>query len=156
MHSMHSKQIWISLCSIVLAFTAVAAPAQGQQAAKNTELAAEGTYTGRVVLPNPQNIWTGMKITEETCAVHVRQHEPGALSVESNFTQEAVTVRVDGIPGEDFYMGAFGDDQAFVLQLWSPHGVVSLTHTSFDKNGHLNYDGEGSGDYTRECLIEPT
>lgn len=156
MHSIHSKQIWISLCSAALALTAIDSPAQGQQAAKQPELAAEGTYTGRVVLPDPENILTGVRITEQKCSVHVRRHEPGSLSVESHFTQEAVIVRVDGIPGEDFYMGSFGDNQAFVLQLWPPHGVVSLTHTSFDKNGRLNYGGESRGGFTRECLIEPT
>ena len=156
MHFMYSKQIRIVLCSTVLALTAIDSPAQDRQAAEKTELAAEGTYRGKVVLPDPENILTGVKITEQKCSVHVRRHEPGSLSVESHFTQEAVIVHVDGIPGEDFYVGSFGDNQAFVLQLWPSHGVVSLTHTSFDKNGRLNYGGESRGGFTRECLIEPT
>lgn len=156
LYSVPLKQIWISLCSAVLVVTAGALPAHGQQAAQETESTAQGVYEGRVVLPDPKNIWTGMKITEQKCRVSVRRHQPGSLSVESDFAKEAVIVYVNGIPGEHYYMGAFGDDQAFVLQLWPPHGVISLTHTSFDKNGRLNYGREGSGDYTRECLIHST
>lgn len=156
LYSIPMKQIWVVLCGAVLALTAGALPAQAQQAAKEVESAVQGVYEGRVVLPDPKNIWTGKKITEQKCTVSVRQHEPGSLSVESDFTEKPVIVHADGVPGEPYYTGTFGDDQTFVLQLWPPHGVISLTHTSVDKNGRLNDGSKGSGNYTRECLIQPT
>lgn len=145
------KRIGLLSCSAVL----LSAATQGPRATEEfPAVAKEGYYEGVVALPDPGNFWTGMKITDEPCFARVRKHEPGSLSVESNFSEEEVIVRTDNMPGESFYMGRFGDNQALVLQLQPPLGTaVSMTHTSFDKNGVLNYGGKGKGSFTRECIM---
>ena len=140
------------LCGVVLgvAWANGDAMAQGQPVTGEYDAVVEGRYEGVVVLPNPWNLWTGTKITDEECFVRVRRHEPGSVAVESSFNEEPVIVHVDNIRGESFYMGRFGDGQALVLQFYP--GGVSLAHTSFDRHGVLNYGGYGDGNFTRECM----
>jgi len=140
------------LCGVVLgvAWANGDAMAQGQPVTGEYDAVVEGRYEGVVLLPNPWNLWTGTKITDEECFVRVRRHEPGSLAVESSCSEAPFIVHADNVPGESFYMGRFGDDQALVLQ-FHQRGV-SLTHTSFDRNGVLNYGVKGDGDFTRECM----
>ena len=128
--------------------------AESSYVAGENKTGAEGSYEGRELIPDPANDWTGFKFTGEKCFVRVYRHAPGSLAVESGFSEETVIVHADGIPGESFYMGRFGDGQALVLQLLGlSRGAVSLTHTTFDDKGRLNYGSEGDGDFTRECMI---
>jgi len=145
------KRIGLLSCSVVL----LSAGTQGPRATEEfPAVAKEGYYEGVVAVPNPGNFWTGMKITDEPCFARVRNHEPGSLAVESSFSVEKVIVHTDNMRGESFYMGRFGDNQALVLQLQPPLGTaVSLTHTSFDRSGVLNYGTKGKGSFTRECIM---
>ncbi len=119
------------------------------------ESVVEVDYEGLVLLPNSENFMTGMKITEEKCFVRIREQGPGLLSVESSFSKDPVIVRAINRSGQ-FYTGRFGDNQALVLQLNPSRDVVALTHTTFDKQGRLNYGAKGNGEFTRECLIPHT
>ncbi len=154
--SMHLKQRGIPLWGVMafLCLTACAEYARNAHAAGENETVAEGDYEGKVLIPDPDNYWTGFKSTGEKCFARVHRHAPGSLAVQSGFNEETVIVHTDGIPGESFYMGRFGDGQALVLQLLGPsRGAVALTHTTFDDKGRLNYGSEGDGDFTRECMI---
>ncbi len=111
----------------------------------------EGAYAGRVSLPhwNPN----GYILTKEKCTATVRRGAPGHKAVTVSFVAGPVEVSNQGIRGGPFFLGNFGDNEALVVQTDDDGRMVSVTHTSYDRHGELNYGVSGSGDKFRECLI---
>ena len=55
-------------------------------------------------------------------------------------------------PESEFYIGTYGTEDVFVFQ---QHGRgISFAHTTYDKNGELEYAGCGSekGFFIKDCI----
>ena len=136
----------VVLCIVVM-LTVVMLTLSGQAATQE----ATTTYTGELALPNPFNIAVGLKFTGKPCSVGIR-HAKDGLWVTSDFWEGEKLVDGDALRGEDFYLGELDDNGAFVLQLG--HGKpVTLTQTTYDRRGRLNYARRGSGNFLRECNL---
>ncbi len=97
------------------------------------------SHRGRVILWDPENRWTFSEITEETCRISVRRTPEGKYVVESGIFPHPVPLTIQMHPGSDFYMGIYGEKDVFVFQQYPGGGGGSLTHTTYDKNGELEY-----------------
>jgi len=107
---------------------------------------------GKVSIPNSNNWATGMKITDCNCWVKAIKTSNNTLSVQSNFWEGKKVSKINDIAGKGFSLGTIDHNYLFVLQnhINTP---VSLTITSYDQSGVLNYGASGSGKYIKECLI---
>ncbi len=110
----------------------------------------EGTYTGQTARPhwNP----SGFVLTGESCTATIRQGAPGHKTVTVSFVGGPVQVPNKSVGDSPFFVGNFGENEALVVQTHEGC-AVSVTHTSYDRHGALNYGISGRGDMFRECII---
>ena len=97
-----------------------------------------GTHPGEVVVEDPDNWWTGVRFTGESCRMEV-EHRPEGTYVRAHFLDAAVRLRARMGPEDSpFFSGETADGRAVVLQhrLGRP---VSLTLTRYRADGTLNY-----------------
>ncbi len=104
---------------------------------------AEGTW---------QNMWVGFEFTGEVCSVTVGSGntvsvdfvEGGLIPVKSTSNPQYQT---------DLFVGELKDNQVLVVQYLPGGGVISVTHTVYNKNNQLVY-GQVAGDYIKECILD--
>lgn len=150
---------WRHLLAVALFFAVAAVTAIGIHAQSggriggpaNAPKGADGVYHGWVAVPDASNPWVGFALTDETCWFQVTKLAPGRLRVSSSFWSGSVEASNATLGGPDFYLGRLENNKAFVLQLVAG-APVSLTHTSYDEHGALNYGVSGAGDMTAECM----
>ena len=114
-----------------------------------------GTYSGEVVVEDPDNWWTGARFTGESCRIEATHRAEGTY-VRTHFLEAAVRLRARMGPGDSpFFTGETADGKAVVLQhhLGRP---VSLTLTHYRADGTLSYGacGERGAPYL-ECHVKP-
>ncbi len=112
-----------------------------------------GTFHGRVALPDPANLFTGLRVTGEQCHTRIRYSDGWAIA-ETSLLSEPVTLagRMGYSP---WYVGRVADGTVLVVQT-EGDAVVSTTHTVFDDAGVLVYGNCGNPQLTfvRECIID--
>lgn len=116
----------------------------------------EETYTGCVHIParNPvQRLMVGFERTGESCSIIVDQGN----TVTGSFVDNRFIPLVSTGFGRhsDIFLGDLGQDQLLIVQHHQGQ-VISVTHTVYDKNGHVVYGRSGKGTYIKECHLGMT
>ena len=110
------------------------------------------TYQGKVVLWDPTNWATSVRVTDETCSVSITLKNSQYI-VASSIFPHPVPLSIQMHPQSEFYIGTHGEKDVFVFQQQRGRGV-SFAHTTYDKNGELEYSDCGSkkGFFIKDCL----
>jgi len=110
-------------------------------------------YQGVEAVHAPDNWWTGVRFTGQTCRMRVFRDAAGQAFAEASFLPRPVALVIP-MSSVDFYMGLVDDDSVLIVQQYP--GGLSATHTNFDERGFLNYtDCAADGFFIRECHTPP-
>ena len=113
-----------------------------------------GTYTGCVSVPATswvQRTMVGFEFTGKTCSITVLSNNIVKLSFLGD-RQITVTSTSTASVRTDLFVGELESNEVLLVQHHQGK-VVSVTHTSYDKNNNLIYGRSGEGDMIKECMI---
>ena len=111
------------------------------------------TYNGCEVVPATGNKpqFEGQEFTGQTCFVKIHPDEKvevsflGAKPYSLSLLEE----------NSDSFVAKINEDEVLIVQIhFYKKQILSVTHTNYDSNNHLNYGSSGEGQFIKSCMRE--
>ena len=113
----------------------------------------EKTYNGCEVVPatgrKPQ--FEGQEFTGQTCFVKIHSDE----KVEVSFLGTKLYSLSLLEENSDSFAAEINKDEVLIVQVhFYKKQILSVTHTTYDSNNHLNYGSSGEGRFIKACMMK--
>ena len=127
-----------------------------QQIIQNSSALPQGlekTYNGCEVVPATGNKpqFEGQEFTGQTCFVKIHSDEKVEVSFLGAKTYSLSLLEENS----DSFVTEINEDEVLIVQVhFHKKQILSVTHTNYDSNNHLNYGNSGEGQFIKACMME--